>query len=602
MTMTTRPTSLSDSGVQLSPDAETPLPSLTSPLSEGDDTQRAKSRMEKYFAEKTDKNIFMKIIHPSYHERNQQFKKNFVDKGLIDENDQFLASYSCAYQREILAQGRMFISQFHVCFHANIMGWETTLVIPMKEIKLVKKMKAAYIFPNSIQIERNTSEKYFFASFINRDKSFQVLTTAHQKMVGEEARAMTREEVWDMVYNNEDKNPQNQTPPDGSTPASSIKTASTENMSTLATSPTFTVSSTSDSTTMKPSDKDNTSQSSTSSDFHDDDSTAHLSEQFDLDDEEVQCPCSEHTGRLIMDQEVKVSVEKLYELLFTENDFMSEYNKKNRVDSFVAATWVRNHQGENTRSCTYTIFVANPLASKDIVVNEKQVLIHFTNPKHGFIMQKETQNSGVPYADHFTVNCQYCVSRTSPTSCRVKVHAAIVYKKSIWGVVKGFVEKGTFSALDEHYKILSKMFEEYTLKNPEPEKRSIVSANFPDLDVTLKPSDKTPEIRRRRTKMPAGDRLIAGGEVSKSLEFAPVPREIQPITVTSSAEYKPFLYIITALLALFLILNLYVLRGFQKESTAVAINNNQDLGQMLSILMDQVKELKEKVDQMKTNQ
>ena len=71
--------------------------------------------------------------------------------------------------------------------------------------------------------------------------------------------------------------------------------------------------------------------------------------------------------------------------------------------------------------------------------------------------------------------------------------------------------------------------------------------------------------------MPTGDRLIAGGEVSKLLEFAPVPREIQPITVKSSAEYKPFLYIITALLALFLILNLYVLRGFQKESTAVAM-------------------------------
>ncbi|PIC52263.1 hypothetical protein B9Z55_002440 [Caenorhabditis nigoni] len=215
MTMTTRPTSLSDSGVQLSPDAERPsetLTSLASPLSDsnssmmnddekrGDDTQRAKSRMEKYFAEKPDKNIFMKLIHPSYHERNLQFKKIFVDKGLIEESDQFLASYSCAYQREILAQGRMFISQFNVCFYANIIGWETTLVIPMKEIKLIKKMKAAFIFPNSIQFERDTGEKYFFASFINRDKSFQVLTTAQQKVVGEEGRAMTREEVWDMVY------------------------------------------------------------------------------------------------------------------------------------------------------------------------------------------------------------------------------------------------------------------------------------------------------------------------------------------------------------------------------------------------------------------
>uniref|UniRef100_A0A8R1EQ19 Uncharacterized protein n=1 Tax=Caenorhabditis japonica TaxID=281687 RepID=A0A8R1EQ19_CAEJA len=56
-----------------------------------DSETRTKSRMEKYFAEKPDKNIFMKLIHPSYHERNLQFKKIFVDKGLVDESDQFLA-------------------------------------------------------------------------------------------------------------------------------------------------------------------------------------------------------------------------------------------------------------------------------------------------------------------------------------------------------------------------------------------------------------------------------------------------------------------------------------------------------------------------------
>lgn len=618
VTMTTRPTSLSDSGVQLSPDAERPcdtLTSLTSPLSEGDDTQRAKSRMEKYFAEKPDKNIFMKLIHPSYHERNLQFKKIFIDKGLIEESDQFLASYSCAYQREILAQGRMFISQFNVCFYANIIGWETTLVIPMREIKQIKKMKAAFIFPNSIQFERDTSEKYFFASFINRDKSFQVLTTAHQKVIGEEGKAMTREEVWDMVYNSEEKNPQNHTPPEGSTPAST-KHASTENMTNLSTSSfngsisphTSTVS------TLKNIDKDNTSQSSTSSDFHDDDS-AQISENFDMDEEEVPCPCAEHSGRLLMDKEVKVSVEKFYELVFTENEFMAECNKKTKVDSYVAAMWVRDHQGENTRTCTYTVYVANPLASKDIVVNEKQILTYFSNPRHGFKMQKETQNSGVPYADHFTVNCQYCVSRISPTSCRVKVYGSIVYKKSVWGVVKNFIEKPTYSALEEHYKILNAMFDEYATKNPEVEKRSLTSINFPSVTDTrtTKPSEiestNLNEVRHRRPKKQIGNRLNAGGEISKLSDESSVSTERRiessnsshQITVTSSPEYIPFLYMIVGLLAAFLILNLFVLRGFQKESTVNPSRNEEDLPRMLSTLMEQVKELKEKVDQMNKN-
>jgi hypothetical protein len=33
--------------------------------------------------------------------------------------------YGCALQREILIQGRLYISENHVCFHANIFGWIT---------------------------------------------------------------------------------------------------------------------------------------------------------------------------------------------------------------------------------------------------------------------------------------------------------------------------------------------------------------------------------------------------------------------------------------------------------------------------------------------
>jgi len=33
--------------------------------------------------------------------------------------------YGCALQRDILIQGRIYISENHVCFHANIFGWVT---------------------------------------------------------------------------------------------------------------------------------------------------------------------------------------------------------------------------------------------------------------------------------------------------------------------------------------------------------------------------------------------------------------------------------------------------------------------------------------------
>jgi hypothetical protein len=39
-------------------------------------------------------------------------------------SDSFL-DYGCALQREILVQGRIYISENHICFHAKIFGWVT---------------------------------------------------------------------------------------------------------------------------------------------------------------------------------------------------------------------------------------------------------------------------------------------------------------------------------------------------------------------------------------------------------------------------------------------------------------------------------------------
>lgn len=38
--------------------------------------------------------------------------------------------YGCALQREILVQGRIYISENHICFHANIFGWVTDVREP----------------------------------------------------------------------------------------------------------------------------------------------------------------------------------------------------------------------------------------------------------------------------------------------------------------------------------------------------------------------------------------------------------------------------------------------------------------------------------------
>jgi len=38
-----------------------------------------------------------------------------------------VADYSCALQKDILVQGRLYISREFVCFYANIFRWETVV-------------------------------------------------------------------------------------------------------------------------------------------------------------------------------------------------------------------------------------------------------------------------------------------------------------------------------------------------------------------------------------------------------------------------------------------------------------------------------------------
>ncbi|KAK5980283.1 VASt domain-containing protein [Trichostrongylus colubriformis] len=97
------------------------------------------------------------------------------------------------------------------------------------------------------------------------------------------------------------------------------------------------------------------------------------------------------------------------------------------------------------------------MAPKSCVVTEKQIISRFGRDGDGFIVNKETQNSGVPYANDFTIQCIYCVSKISDHEARIKVHGGIVYKKNIWSVVRGYIEKSTYQGLDDHYSALEKM-------------------------------------------------------------------------------------------------------------------------------------------------
>lgn len=103
--------------------------------------------------------------------RNRDFHALFKS---VPDDDYLIEDYSCALQREILAHGRLYISEGHLCFSSNILGWVTTLVMSFDEIVAVEKRSTALVFKNGLEIS-TLHAKHVFASFASRDTTYDLI-------------------------------------------------------------------------------------------------------------------------------------------------------------------------------------------------------------------------------------------------------------------------------------------------------------------------------------------------------------------------------------------------------------------------------------------
>ncbi|XP_006888459.1 PREDICTED: GRAM domain-containing protein 2 [Elephantulus edwardii] len=103
---------------------------------------------------------------------NQQYHKLFKD---IPLEEVVLKACSCALQRDLLLQGRLYISPNWLCFHASLFGKDIKVVIPVLSVQMIKKHKMARLLPNGLAITTNTSQKYIFVSMLSRDSVYDML-------------------------------------------------------------------------------------------------------------------------------------------------------------------------------------------------------------------------------------------------------------------------------------------------------------------------------------------------------------------------------------------------------------------------------------------
>ncbi|XP_069385243.1 GRAM domain-containing protein 2A isoform X1 [Paralichthys olivaceus] len=103
---------------------------------------------------------------------NSQYHKLFQ---IVPPEEILMKVYSCALLRDILLQGRLYISRNWLCFYANLFGKDIKVCIPVVSVRLVKKHKTAGLVPNGLAITMDTGQKYVFVSLLSRDSVYDVL-------------------------------------------------------------------------------------------------------------------------------------------------------------------------------------------------------------------------------------------------------------------------------------------------------------------------------------------------------------------------------------------------------------------------------------------
>ncbi|XP_041798422.1 protein Aster-A isoform X2 [Chelmon rostratus] len=523
--------------------SDSPLPSIPSASS----LTSAYPLASRHFSRNAKKmQSWYNVLSPTYKQRNEDFRKLFKK---LPDTERLIVDYSCALQKDILLQGRLYLSENWLCFYSNIFRWETTITILLKDVTSMTKEKTAKLIPNAIQISTD-NEKHFFTSFGARDRSFMMIFRLWQNALLD--KSLSPKELWHIVHQcygtelgltSEDDDYVSPTaehmngllpgdesvsvtdlldlssvsvpstgssppplvpcspasPPSavnlgGSSPPSSasclpieVPSSSGRRLSSdpLEPSPPSSHSSLPSTT---PTNASASAPASAAASFNLEEGGESLSESanhmlplpttslgnlssLDItndeelptdpsnssdtqEESEVESFCADLSGRLHINAAVRMSVDKLHDLLFSaDTHFIQHLFSQRHFTDLSVGEWQQDSSSGNTsRVLSYTIALNNPLGPKTAPVVETQTLHKSSARGECFVVDSEVITSGIPYQDYFYTVHRYCLTSINKHKSRLRVSSDICYRKQPWSLVKALIEKNTWSGIEEYYR------------------------------------------------------------------------------------------------------------------------------------------------------
>ncbi|XP_063689395.1 protein Aster-A-like isoform X7 [Bolinopsis microptera] len=444
--------------------------------------------------------------------REHDFHKLFKS---LPEGETLIQDFSCALLRDILVQGRLYVSQNWFCFYANILGWETLLTIEVSRITSIKKEKTALVINNAISISTN-EEKYFFSSFMSRDSAYNHMCGIWRRPVSRELAAEVDGLELEESEHAEDNSDSYISEDDDA--SSDIQQVNSFPHPALGIVPS--------------------------------DHGPRATEAISFNEEDDTCACVSHYDNEHLNQEFDLSIEKLYKSLFNDESVVqSKMRTLLKAEDYEATSWHDSEEGASERTLTYRVPLNANLGPKWAEVIEKQVLTTTSVAAKCYVINCEVTNPNVPYGDKFNIVKRYCLTRGRDNTCKLRLTSDVQYKKGVWGMVKSIIEKNSKEGIKEYCE---------------------------DLCMCLQEESAGPGIKIRKSAVSGGAHTSAAStRLPRARSHAALPDNQSRATTAVSFVTDNYIAFVLLMMAVLMVLNLVLV--YRLSSITSSCNNQFDI-------------------------
>ncbi|XP_034600273.1 BAG-associated GRAM protein 1 isoform X2 [Setaria viridis] len=303
-------------------------------------------------------------------------------------------SYSCALERCFLHHGRMYISQWHLCFHSNVFSKQLNVIIPLQDIDEIKRSQHSLINP-SITIflnagagghgtprscSQNGRVRYTFASFWSRNRTFRALEIALRSY---EATLEAEKKVRAHVLLQKESNSLLGTKTDSTkAPEKRIEKAIT-----------------------------------------------------------FQPFINEHVLADVTSKFFPGTAEKFFSAILGDNSmFFQQYRDTRKDTDLKLRKWCASEEyGGKVREVTFKSQCHSPLCPPDTAVTEWQHA-SFSKDKRNLIYETKHQAHDVPFGSYFEIHSRWSLRTTSSSTCQVNIKIGVNMKK--WCILQSRIKSG----------------------------------------------------------------------------------------------------------------------------------------------------------------